>query len=196
MKPSPKSLVVAVIFVVLIVGYYYYLSNRTDTSAEAKDTLSEVAYVTTENLTMNYPATPREVIKFYNRILLCYYDEEYTDEELSQMADQALLLFDEELLAKNPKEQYLAGVKADVADYERDGKTISNVTVAGSKDIRKETVNGRDYAFVDCVYYTREGSSFASVAQTYALRKDSDGQWKILAFFKTQAAPVEEQGNE
>lgn len=184
MKLSPKSLLVAVIFVVLIVGYYYYLSNRSDTSAEASTGLTEVQKITTENLEQSYPETPREVIKFYNRIVMCYYNEEYTEEELAQMVDQARMLFDEELLLNNPRDEYLKSVKEDVASYQRDGKTLSNVTISDSKDVKKETIAGRDYAYVDCTYYIREGSSFAVVSQTYMLRKDADGRWKLLAFFQ------------
>lgn len=185
MKLSPKSLLVAVIFVVLIVGYYWYLSNRNVSSAEAKSDLTEVQMVITEDLDGNYPSTPREVVKFYNRLLLCYYNEEYTEEELEAMVDQAMKLFDEDLISQNPRDQYLGDLKVDIASYRADGKTISNITIAGSKDVRYETLGADDCAYVDCVYYTREGSSFAAIPQTYMLRKDENGKWKILAFFLT-----------
>lgn len=185
MKLSPKSLVVAVIFVVLIVGYYYYLSHRPGTTAENKSDLTEVQMITTENLDEQYPQTPREVIKLYNRIQTCYYNEEYTEEELVQMTEKARKLLDEELLLKNPEEEYLNAVKSDISDYKQDGKTISNITIDGSKDIRYEKRDGRDYAYVDCIYYIREGASFNTISQTYLLRKDAEGRWKILAFYLT-----------
>ena len=184
MKLSPKSLIVAVIFVALIVGYYYYLSNRTDTSAEAQSELTEVQLVTTENLEQNYPATPREVIKFYNRVVMCFYNEEYDEEEFEAMIDQARELFDADLLSNNPRDMYEAKLRADVLLYHRDGKTISNVTISDSKDVRREEIGDRDYAYVDCTYYIREGSSFAAVNQTYMMRKDAEGRWKILAFYQ------------
>lgn len=179
------------VFVVLIVGYYWYLSNRNVSSAESKGDLTDVQMVITEDLDGSYPKTPREVVKFYNRLLLCYYNEEYTEEELQGMVDQAMKLFDPALIGKNPRDQYVADLKSDVTSYREDGKTISNITIEGSKDVRYETIGADDCAFVDCVYYIREGSSFDTVRQTYMLRKDASGDWKILAFYLT---PLEENG--
>ena len=50
MKLNPKMILVAVIFVALIVGYYWYLSNRLDNNAENKGDLTAVQKVTTANL--------------------------------------------------------------------------------------------------------------------------------------------------
>ena len=183
MKLNPKMLLVAAIFVALIVGYYWYLSTRLDNSAESKGDLTAVQKVTTENFDQDYPKTPREVIKAYNQIQTCFYNEEYSEEELLEMVAQARRLLDDDLLAKNPEDQYLAKLKADIAAYRQDGKKISNITIDSSNDVRKEKIGKDDYAYVDCVYYVREASSYEAIPETYMLRKDSDGNWKILAFF-------------
>ena len=64
--------------------------------------LTEIQKLITKNLDTNYPATPREVVKYYNRILECFYDDTYTDDELESLADQARKLLDDELLENNP----------------------------------------------------------------------------------------------
>ncbi len=183
MKLNPKMILVAVIFVALIVGYYWYLSNRLDNNAENKGDLTAVQKVTTANLEQDYPKTPREVLKAYNEIQICFYNEEYSEEELQEMVAQARSLLDPQLLAQNPEDQYLAKLKADIASYRQEGKKISNITIDSSNDVRKEKVGKEDYAYINCVYYVREGSSYEMIPETYLLHKDTDGKWKILAFY-------------
>ena len=99
-----RNVLIGIICISLVVGGYYYLSNRK--TAEETD-ISEVQKVILKELEGdNYPATPREVVKFYNRILCCYYNESYTDEEFDKLTDQARLLMDQELADNNPAEQY------------------------------------------------------------------------------------------
>ena len=183
MKLNPKMLLVAVIFVALIVGYYWYLSSRPGNNAESKGDLTAVQKVTTANLEKDYPKTPREVLKTYNEIQTCFYNEEYTEEELLEMVAQARSLLDPALLERNPEEAYLANLKADIASYRQEGKKITNITIDSSNDVRKETVGNEDYAYINCVYYVREGSSYEVIPETYLLHKDADGKWKILAFY-------------
>lgn len=84
--------------------------------------LTEIQKLITKNLDTNYPATPREVVKYYNRILECFYDDTYTDDELESLADQARKLLDDELLENNPRDQYLSDLKADIEDYHNNQK--------------------------------------------------------------------------
>ncbi len=182
MKLNPKMILVAVIFVALIVGYYWYLSTRLDNNAESKSDLTAVQKITTNDLEKDYPKTPREVLKAYNEIQTCFYNEEYSEEELEEMVDQARSLLDDALLAQNPMDSYLANLKADIATYRQEGKKITNITIDSSNDVRRETVGNEDFAYINCVYYVREGSSYEVIPETYLLHKDANGRWKILAF--------------
>lgn len=182
MKLNPKMILVAVIFVALIVGYYWYLSSRLDNNAESKSDLTAVQKVITNDLEQNYPKTPREVLKTYNEIQTCFYNEEYSEEELEEMVEKARLLLDDALLEKNPMDSYLASLKADVATYRQEEKKISNITIDSSNNVRRESVGDEDFAYINCVYYVREGSSYEAIPETYLLHKDPEGKWKILAF--------------
>ena len=99
------------------------------------------------------------------------------------MVAQARKLLDPQLLAQNPEDVYLANLKADIASYRQDEKKISNITIDSSNNVRKEKVGKEDYAYINCVYYVREGSSYEMIPETYLLHKDADGRWKILAFY-------------
>jgi len=99
MKKNIRTIVVVVICAALIVGYYYYLSTRDTGGAQNKgDEETEVEQVIGLPIEVDYPSTPREVVKVFNRILKCYYNEEYTDKQLVKLANKQRELLDEELL--------------------------------------------------------------------------------------------------
>lgn len=183
-------LVIGIVCVALVVGYYYYLSHK-----ETADTteVTEVQKVILKNLEgKSYPATPREVVKFYNRILCCYYNEEYTEEELRQLTDQALALMDQELAENNPAEQYYMQVKAEADNYHAQSKTINNASVCGSNEVEYITMGEREYAYVKASYFVRDKKGFTKSNQNYALRRDEDNHWKILAFELAEGAAEDE----
>ena len=97
----------------------------------------------------SYPKTAREVVKFYNRILKCYYSQEYTQEQLVQIAQQARLLMDEELRENNPQDVYLEAVKMDISAYKKEGKKIANMSVDRTNEVEYDTKKGKDYDYVD-----------------------------------------------
>ena len=117
--------------VCVILGGYYYLTNRNNAKEEENITLTEIQELTTKNLDKNFPATPREVVKLYNRIITCFYNDEYTDDELYDLG-----------------------------------------------------VDGDDCAYVKASYFIKEGSAYSRTYQMYVLRKDADGNWKILVFYQ------------
>ena len=117
MKNTIKIGVIGVIVLALIVGYYFYLSHRTPKAAEEQVELTELDEVLLKKLDTSYPPTPREVVKFYNRILECLYSGDYTEEEFDGLASQARALMDEELLETNPEAEYKAKLKTEVEDF-------------------------------------------------------------------------------
>ena len=184
MKNGVKSIVIVVICAALCLGYYYYLTQK-DSGKEQE--MSEVELVVSKDLEKTYPKTAREVVKFYNRILSCYYSQDYTQAQLEKMTEQARLLMDEELKENNPQDSYLQAVQAEVASYQDEKKTISNITMEGSKEVEYKTKNGRDYAYVDVSYFMKSKKSSQKsgrVSQTYILRKDENSNWKILGFYQ------------
>lgn len=188
-----RVLVVSIICISLIVGYYYYLSAKNTASTEEKVTLTETDKLITKDLKNDYPSTPREVIKFYNRILKCYYDGDYTDEQLEELADQARMLMDNELLENNPRDQFLQSLKADIASYAENSKTISQTSVCGSNDVEYKTIDGDECAYVTASYFVKQKNEFTRTNQQYVLRKDDDGNWKILVFYQVEGDSSNEQ---
>lgn len=187
MKKALRIGVTIIVCAAIVVGYYYYLSRKNDKqSSEQSDEMSEVDKIVSRDFAGNYPSSPREVVKWYNRIITAYYREKYSDEELEKMAGQAQMLMDEELLKYNDKNTYLTSLKADIENYKNRKREIVQSRVCDSNDIRYDTVKGFSCAYVNTYYFVKEGSSYTRSYQEFVLRKDKEGNWKILTFRLTQ----------
>lgn len=186
-----RIVILAIVIVAAICTAFYIVNNNSKKESAKEAGLTEIQKITTRNMEKDYPATPREVIKFYNRIVKCYYGRQYSDDELEQLADQALSMFDDDLLKKNQKESYIESVKSDAAQYEEDNKSISQTDVCDSNDVKYMTDNGDDIAYVTASYFIKTGSSYTKTYQEYVLRKDDDGDWKILTFYKIEGESSE-----
>ncbi|MCH5333236.1 MAG: hypothetical protein J1D89_04695 [Agathobacter sp.] len=189
-------IIAAVACVALICGGFWFLKVRMDNSKEPE--LTEVQKITTRDLEKDYPSSARDVIKFYNRIITAYYGEKYTDQELEQMAAQALMLFDEELAANNPKEDYLKQIRAEAGNYKSRKRSIVNSNVCNSRDVvyltDKETKD--NIAYVTASYFVKENTKYDRTHQEYVLRKDEEGHWKILTFYKVSGKASEDDSDE
>ena len=191
-KRNVVRVILALVVIGLVVGVFNYFTVQRRASVEDAVELTEVQKVITKDLDANYPATPREVVKYYNRIVKCFYNETYTEDELYELGDQARKLFDEELLENNPRESYFDALKADIEDYRERSKTIRSSSVCDSNDVEFQTVDGRECAYVEASYFTNENKDYARTYQMYVLRKDDEGKWKILVFYKVEGDPSDE----
>lgn len=192
MKRNVIRIVTAVLLISVIVGGYYGFRVSKRATVEDAVELTEVQKVITKDLETNYPATPREVIKYYNRILKCFYNESYTEDELYELGDQARMLFDEELLANNPREQYFTALEADIEDYHAKSRTIMNTNVCDSNDVNFQTIDGDECAYVTASYFIDENKSYSRTHQMYVLRKDENENWKILVFYQIEGDASDE----
>jgi len=190
MKKSRMIIIVLICVGLLVGGYAYWMNNNSNTSSENME-LTKVQQLITKDLEKNYPKTPRDVIKTYSEIISCFYNEEYTEKELEKLVDQTLLLMDEELAANNPKNDYFKAVKEEILEYESADRTIVSYTLPSSNDVEYRTIDERECAYVETSYFVKEKTSYKKTYQTYVVRKDDDGQWKILVFYKTEGEASE-----
>ena len=65
-----RSIIIVAIVVALIVAAFAYVSIRTPKTVESTKEISELDELMSKNIQTVYPATPREVIKLYNRYVL------------------------------------------------------------------------------------------------------------------------------
>ena len=179
--------IIAIVLIAGISGTFYMVNSNSQKKVQKEKTLTDIQKITSKDLDKNYPQTPREVVKLYNKILSCYYKENYTDKELDGLIEQALKLFDDELAANNPKDTYKQSVKDDAKNYSNQGITMAQTDVCDSNDVKYITDNGKKIAYVRASYFMKEGSSYSKTYQDYVLRQDEKGCWKILTFYKVEA---------
>lgn len=192
---NAKIIIIAIACVCLICGGYFLFSQNNEIKEE---NLTEVEKVLVKDLKRDYPKTPREVVKFYNRIVQCYYGEKLSDKEIEDMADQMLCLLDEDLLAVNPRDQYHKSVMNDIQEYNSKNKRIVNTDVCDSNDVTyvddvKEGTDEVDkLAYVNASYFVNADGEFTNTYQQFVLRQNEDGQWKILAFYEVEGESKED----
>lgn len=182
-----KGMILLAIIVVLIVGYYFYLSNMPSEKESVEDvTISAVQGVLLRDLEKNYPPTPKEVVKYYSEITQCFYNGDISDEDILLLGAKANELYDTELKNNKTEEQYEFDLKADIIEFAEKNIKISSFSTSPSTDVEYYTKDGFDFAKLYCVYSIRQGTSMSSTSMTFLLRKDEQKHWKIFGWELTK----------
>lgn len=179
-----KYVMTLALICVLGVLMYYYFTNR-DTGGKGKEEetiYSQVDKVLSKDLDEKYPLTAREVVSFFVSIQKCYYNEDYTDEQLMKLAVTSKKLFDDELNKKNKFEDYYSNLTAEIEEFKSEEKKIVNVLMDKASEITYYEEEGIKYAKMNCIYYVKSSKDTTKVKETYILRCSKDDQWKILGW--------------
>lgn len=175
-----RVIVIAVVCILVICGGFFLFSQSLNPGNP--DELTELEKVLVKDLEKDYPKTPREVVKFYNRIVQCYHSENLKKDDLGKLVDQMMLLWDKDMLAKNPRDAYYAAVVADIDLYKQTKKTITSITICDTNDVDYVTDdrNGDKLAFVDTTYFVNTDGKFTNSYMRIGVRQDDAGNWKII----------------
>ena len=185
MFKGTKGMVILVFLVLLVLGYYFYLSNRSmpeKTEEISVETMTASQKVLSRNLETNYPPSPREVVKYFSEITECYYNEEHTDEELRDLGLKMREIYDDDLVANQTEEMYLSLLKSDVEEYKQNNRTISSFSPSSSVDVETFTKDGYECAKLYCVYDINQDGLLYQTTLCFILRKDEDAQYKIYGW--------------
>lgn len=178
-----QGMLILIVLVCAVVGFYYYLANRARAEEEAENVkVTKVQEVLLKNLERNYPPTPKEVVRYFAEITQCFYGEKYTDEELEEMALKIQELYDEELIAAKTQESYLQDLKDDIERMKSDGYVITGYKTSSSTDVFTFSEDGYDWARLYCTFYFRKGNKKTNTQEVFILRKDEAGHWKIYGW--------------
>ncbi|MCR5525854.1 MAG: hypothetical protein K6F39_00540 [Lachnospiraceae bacterium] len=176
-----KVVLVFVIIVIAAVVVFYYFINKPK-SDENMTVLSETQAVVQRDLSIEYPKSPRAVVKYYAELSQCMYDTQNTEKDISDLAIQSRKLFDAELLAQQTEEQYLVDLKSTIKKFADEKRKIVNFTLSSVTDVEYATVDEGELASLYCIYTLQKGTLNYSDKEQYILRKDSEGHWKILGW--------------
>lgn len=177
-----KIVIIGVVLAALVVGYFYYLSSKGKESDEEVVESTAVQAVLMRDLDKSYPPTPKEVVKYFNEISKCFYNEKYTESELYDLAIKIQGIYDDELVANKSEEQYLKDLKSDIDDMKNQDRSISSYELSASTDVEEFVENGYSCARLYCTYNIRQGTKMISSRVVFILRKDDNGHWKILGW--------------
>ena len=164
MKKYIKTVIMAILVIAVIVGCYYQMTHRKTVAAEDTVEVTQLQKVISRQLDSSYPPTPREVIKFYNLIIECAYGDEYDTGQFEKLTTQARKLMDEELLENNPTDTYKSQLLQEIASYKDDSRKILQTRVCNSDEVRYREVKGQKYAYVQAVYFMKQGRVLKDVS--------------------------------
>ena len=189
-----KTTTIVTIFILIVLvamlGVFAYLQGRARAESNGS-TMTEAQKVLFRDMSTDYPATVKEVMKYYVEIEKCFYSDKTTAEELEQLGMRARELYDDDLLAINGEEFYLLNLMADVKEFKDKKRTITNVAVASSVNVDTFEEDGYEFARIGCNYYIREGSNSNIVRIIYLLRRDENRRWKIYGWDNAENVHVE-----
>ena len=185
-----KGLIIVIILILLVVGYYYYLANRPVEETE-EVTISEAQDLLLRDLDRNYPPSPKEVLKYFFEITTCLYNEKLSEEDVNALALKVQELFDDELIANNPQEEYLTELKSEIASFQTSNSQILNYSTSSSVDVDYFEEDGCSFARIYGTYYLQVQKNLKSLEEVFLLRKDEEGHWKLYGW-----QPIENNGGE
>ncbi|MDE6386874.1 MAG: hypothetical protein K2L82_03570 [Lachnospiraceae bacterium] len=176
-------IVFGVVLVAIVVGYAFHINRKAAQDAERAVESTEVQKVLMRDLERNYPPTPKEVVKYFAEITKCFYNEDYSEEELEELATKIQGLYDAELIANKSQEDYMADLRSEIASMKKSNYTISSYVLSASVDVEEFVENGYSCARLYCTFNVKQGTSgTVRSMEQFILRKDDDGHWKILGW--------------
>ncbi len=182
---SYKGVIVVLVLAVLVIMYFVHLSNisrQEEDDAAAAGQNSAITMTLRKNLSTDYPQTPKEVIKYFSEITQCYYNEELSDEDVTKLATQMLLLYDDELVAAKSFDEYILDLKSDINFYNLNGYKISSFSPSASTDVEFFSQDGYEWARIWCVYTLKCQKNYKPIQEVFILRKDEKNHWRIFGW--------------
>ncbi len=177
-----RVVVAVCILGVMLVGFYYYLAHKSSAGSEEETKVTKSQQVLMRNLERNYPPTPKEVVKYFAEITKCFYNEEYSEEELEKLATQIQVLYDEALIANKSEDDYMQDLRSEIASMKENKYTIVGYEVSPSTDVEFFTENEESCARLYCNFYVKQGAGNVPSLEQFILRKDEAGHWKIMGW--------------
>ncbi|MCM1191740.1 MAG: hypothetical protein NC123_05925 [Butyrivibrio sp.] len=181
-KSTVRVTVILIVVIAGLVALYCILLSKMKSDAGVTK-MTPVQSALSRDLTKNYPATVKEVIKYYTEIEKCFYNEECTDAEIEALGMQARMLYDQELLDNNEVADYITKLKAEVKGFKDAKRRLISIVVASSANVDYFSEDGYEFARLYCGYTVKENNGQnLGEGRIYLLRKDADRHWKIYGW--------------
>ena len=185
-KSSLGATIVGILFgAVFIVGIYLTVTRgRQQNAIEADAEVSEANTLISRDLEKDYPATVREVMKYYCRITKCLYSDGVSEVQLTELTDKLRELYTDDLLAANDRTEMIGLIKTEIKNYEKAGSKIQSYNVAESGEIKYYRNETPQRAIIN-IYFTikqEKDHSFDRAYEEFVLVQDAKDRWKIMGW--------------
>ncbi len=170
---------------------FYTVNNRNDKSVfnDGKSTNTEAQALISKDIGRFYPSTVREVVRLYQRINVCLLTSKYSEEEYYQLVDQLRLLYDDELLAVNPRDRYVEKLYDEITLFKGAAKSIPVTNIQLESQVEKYTKDGKNMASIVALFVVKGEKGLEKTYEKFVLREDENKNWKIVGWELTD--PVE-----
>lgn len=184
-KTTTIIVIMFALVVAIAIGFWTILEhgrNKVEEENIIHSKNEEVNTLVNKDLKINYPSTPREVLKMYSRLQTCAYNQGLSDKDLTAIIEQMRLLFDDELIAANSLEKQLEDVKKEIKEFKKKKQTISNYVIDKDSSVKEKKIKEKEYATLVVSYLIKEDRGYNKTYEQFILRKDAENKWKILGW--------------
>ncbi|MDE7422661.1 MAG: hypothetical protein K2N51_03055 [Lachnospiraceae bacterium] len=184
-KTTTVIVIMFAVVIAIVIGFWAILEqgrNKVEEDKMIHSKNEEVNTLLNKDLNIDYPSTPREVLKMYSRLQSCVYNQDLSDKDLSAIVGQMRMLFDDELVAANSLEQQLEDLKKEIKEYQKAKRTISNYVIDKESSTTEKKLEGKEYATLEVSYLIQENRGYNKTYEQFILRKDEKDKWKILGW--------------
>lgn len=204
MKRKIRTAFIMLVFVCTVVGVYYKMNTEVMDKEEVKVPETTVEKLIAKDLDNEYPATVKTVMKLYSQYSKCFYDGEYTEDELKKLVEQYRKILDDELVANNPFEDHLKELQQEVSAFNGEQKAIMSYYWTSKSDevtataapggvleddgnakgaVKYYSKGNEKYASTVVAFTLKKGTNTVQESkEKFVLRQDADGKWKILGW--------------
>ena len=191
------NVVKTVIIMALLVGgillFYLHLTRRNSeaVSAEAAGSRAVQEMTAAQKLVAEapfkeYPSTPVQLVKYYNDLTVCLYNEDCTDDEQKALVLLMRKYLDEELLTNQTEAEQLIELRKDLETFKKQEIKIYSVDVTPSLDVDFFNYDDHECARLYSNYTMKgivDGSmAYNTIRQVFILRRNEEGHWKIYGY--------------
>lgn len=180
MKKRIATVSVVLVLACAIVALYWYIDRSEGKETPKVNTVAE--QILSKDLEKNYPPTPYSVAEFYCGIVECMYSSSTTEEQLENLVRKQIQLFDDEFAALNPYEQYLAATKDELETAKEKSLVFTGYILDKASNVEKWENDSGEYASLQLQFMTRSKEGSGASYRNLIMRKDSDGNYKILGW--------------
>ncbi len=184
-KTTTIIVIMFAVVVAIAIGFWTILEhgrNKVKEENIIRSKNEEVNTLVNKDLNINYPSTPREVLKMYSRLQTCAYNQGLSEKDLTAVIEQMRVLFDDDLIAANSLEQQLEDLKKEIKEFQKKKQTISNYVIDKDSSVKEKKIKEKEYATLVVSYLIKEDRGYNKTYEQFILRKDEENKWKILGW--------------